>query len=29
MIAMKLKVNFTLKTGVAGDIPVLAEFNFG
>lgn len=26
---MKLKVNFILKTGVAGDIPVLAVFNFG
>jgi integrase len=26
---MKLKVNFTLKTGVEGEIPVLAVMNFG
>jgi integrase len=26
---MKLKVNFILKTGVAGEIPILAVFNFG
>ena len=26
---MKLKINFTLKTGAEGEIPVLAIMNFG
>mgnify|MGYP006966086113 CR=1 FL=1 len=27
--AMKLKINFMLKTGIEGEIPVLAIMNFG
>ena len=26
---MKLKINFTLKSGITGDIPVIANLNFG